>query len=72
MVFPFSIGWFVKKDSPYKSMVDLKGKKVPVGFTANSAQQRSFHATLAADGLKPEDFDGVPVAHVVRAADDFM
>ena len=72
VVFPFNIGWFVKKDAPYKSMTDLKGKKVPVGFTANSAQQRSFLATLAADGLKPTDFDGVPVAHVVRAADDFM
>lgn len=72
VVFPFNIGWFVKKDSPYKSMVELKGKRVPIGFTANSAQQRSFLATLAADGLKPSDFDGVPVAHVVRAADDFM
>jgi TRAP transporter TAXI family solute receptor len=72
VVFPFNIGWFVKKDSPYKSLTDLKGKKVPVGFTANTAQQRSFLATLAADGLKPSDFDGVPVAHVVRAADDFM
>lgn len=72
VVFPFNIGWFVKKDAPYKSMIELKGKKVPVGFTANSAQQRSFYATLAADGLKASDFDGVPVAHVVRAADDFM
>jgi uncharacterized protein len=72
VVFPFNIGWFVKKDSPYKSLTDLKGKKVPVGFTANTAQQRSFLAGLAADGLKPSDFDGVPVAHVVRAADDFM
>lgn len=71
VVFPFNIGWFVKKDAPYKSMVELKGKRVPIGFTTNSAQQRSFLATLAADGLKPSDFDGVPVAHVVRAADDF-
>ena len=39
-VFPFYIGWFVKKDSPYKSLADLKGKKFPVGFTANSAQRR--------------------------------
>jgi len=72
VVFPFNIGWFVQKDAPYKSMTELKGKKVPVGFTANSAQQRSFFATLAADGLKPSDFNGVPVAHVVRAAEDFM
>jgi uncharacterized protein len=71
-VFPYYIGWFVKKDSPYKSMVDLKGKRIAVGFTANSAQRTSVLATLAADGLKEADFDGVQVPHVVRGADDFM
>lgn len=71
-VFPYYIGWFVRKDSPYKSMVDLKGKRVAVGFTANSAQRTSVLASLAADGLKESDFDGVQVPHVVRGADDFM
>ena len=27
---------------------------------------------MAAFGVKPSDFDGVPVPHVVRGADDFM
>ena len=71
-VFPFYIGWYVKKDSPYKSMSDLKGKKVAVGFTANSAQRRVFEAGFAAYGVKESDFDGVGVPHVVRGADDFM
>jgi TRAP transporter TAXI family solute receptor len=71
-VFPYYIGWFVKKDSPYKSMVDLKGKRIAVGFTANAAQRASVLAALAADGLKEADFDGVQVPHVVRGADDFM
>jgi TRAP transporter TAXI family solute receptor len=71
-VFPYYIGWFVRKDSPYKSMVDLKGKRIAVGFTANSAQRTSVLASLAADGLKESDFDGVQVPHVVRGADDFM
>ena len=71
-VFPYYVGFFVKKDSPYKTLQDLKGKKFPVGFTANSAQRRIYLAGLAAEGLKESDFDGVPVPHVVRAADDFM
>jgi TRAP transporter TAXI family solute receptor len=71
-VFPFYVGWFVKKDSPYKSLAELKGKKFSVGFTANSAQRRIFLAGLAGEGLKESDFDGVPVPHVVRGADDFM
>ncbi|MGA7490327.1 MAG: TAXI family TRAP transporter solute-binding subunit [Xanthobacteraceae bacterium] len=71
-VFPFTVGWFVKKDAPYQTLSDLKGKKVAVGFTANSAQHRIYLAGLAAEGLKESDFDGVPVPHVVRGVDDFM
>lgn len=71
-VFPFSIGWFVRKDAPYKSLTDLKGKKIAVGFTANSAQLRFFRAGFAVYGVTEKDFDGVPVPHVVRGADDFM
>jgi TRAP transporter TAXI family solute receptor len=70
-VFPYYIGWYVKKDSPYRTLADLKGKKVPIGFTANAAQRMVFLAGFAAEGVKESDFDGVPVAHVVRAADDF-
>jgi TRAP transporter TAXI family solute receptor len=71
-VFPFYIGWYVKKDAPYKSLTDLKGKKVAIGFNANSAQRRVFLAGFAAYGVKEADFDGVVVPHVVRGADDFM
>lgn len=71
-VFPFTIGWYVKKDSPYKSLTELKGKKIAVGFTANSAQRRVVQATMAAYAVNEADFDSVPVPHVVRGADDFM
>jgi TRAP transporter TAXI family solute receptor len=71
-VFPYYIGWFVKKDSPYRSLSDLKGKKLAIGFTANSAQRRTHLGGLATEGLTEADFDGVPVPHVVRGADDFM
>lgn len=71
-VFPYYLSWYVKKDSPYKTLADLKGKKIAAGFTANSAQHLSYQTTMAAFGVKPEDFDGVPVPHVVRGAADFM
>jgi len=71
-VFPYYLSWYVKKDSPYKSLADLKGKKIATGFTANSAQRTTYTAGLAAFGVKESDFDGVPVPHVVRGADDFM
>ena len=71
-VFPYYLSFFVKKDAPYQKLADLKGKKFPVGFNANSAQRRVYLAMLAGEQLKESDFAGVPVAHVVRAADDFM
>ncbi len=70
--FPYYLSWYVKKDSPYKSLADLKGKKIATGFTANSAQHTSYLAGLAAFGVKESEFEGVPVPHVVRGADDFM
>ena len=71
-VFPYYLSWYVHKDSPYKSLTDLKGKKIATGFTANSAQHTTYLAGLAAFGVKASDFNGVPVPHVVRGADDFM
>jgi len=71
-VFPFYVGFFVKKDAPYKTLADLKGKKVAVGYRANSAQRRIFLAMVAGENLSETDFDGVQVPHVVRGADDFM
>jgi len=71
-VFPYYLSWYVKKGSPYKTLADLKGKKIATGFTANSAQHTTYLAGLAAFGVKPSDFEGVPVPHVVRGADDFM
>jgi hypothetical protein len=43
-------------------------------LTATTApqQRRPVIAALAAEGLTEADFDGVPVPHVVRGADDFM
>jgi hypothetical protein len=70
-VFPFYIGWYVRKDAPYQKISDLKGKKVAVGYNTNSAQRQIVLAALANEGLSEADFDGVPVPHVVRAADDF-
>lgn len=70
-VFPFYVGWYVKKDSPYKKLADLKGKKVAVGFNTASAQRQIVLAMLANEGMSEADFDGVPVPHVVRGADDF-
>jgi uncharacterized protein len=70
VTFAYYLTWFVRKDSPYKTIADLKGKKVAVGYNANVSQRRSVLAQMASVGLTEADFDGVPVPHVVRGADD--
>ena len=70
-VFPFVIGWYVRKDAPYKMLADLKGKKIAAGFTTNTAQRQVYLSSLAAEGVSESDFEGVQVPHVVRGADDF-
>ncbi|MGE3246877.1 MAG: TAXI family TRAP transporter solute-binding subunit [Beijerinckiaceae bacterium] len=66
----YYLSWFVRNDAPYKSIKDLKGKKVAVGYNANVSQRRSVLSQMAAAGLKESDFDGVKVPHVVRGAED--
>lgn len=66
----YYLSWLVAKDAPYKTIADLKGKKVAVGYNANVSQRRSVLSQMAASGLTEADFDGVKVPHVVRGADD--
>lgn len=70
VTFPYYLAWFVRKDAPYKTIADLKGKKVAVGYNGSISQRRSVLSQMAAFGLTEADFDGVQVPHVVRGADD--
>jgi hypothetical protein len=68
---PLRVGFFVRKDSPIKSIVDLKGKRVPYGFSAMRALEPTVRAMLATANLTEKDIKPVMVPNVVRSADDF-
>ncbi len=68
---PFQVGPFVRKDSPYKTIADLKGKRVPSGWVQQTGNLPHSIAVLAAGGLTYNDVVQVPAVNVVRAADDF-
>lgn len=70
-VYPFQVGPFVRKDSPYKTVADLKGKRVPSGWVQQTGNLPHSIAVLAAGGLTYNDVVQVPAVNVVRAADDF-
>src|SRR5215472_11639825 len=72
VIFPLYSSVFVKKDSPVKTLADLKGKRLPYGFTAQVTLERIVDAIIATGGLQRKDVVPVLVPNVVRGADDFM
>jgi uncharacterized protein len=70
-IHPLRVGWYVRKDSGLKTIADLKGKRVPLGYSAMRTQEATTNAALAAAGLTPADVQSVPVPNVMRGADSF-
>ena len=71
VIFPIHVGLFVRKDSPIKSLADLKGKRIPYGYSAQLTLNRVNQAVLATAGLTEKDIVPVLVPNVTRGADDF-
>ncbi len=67
----FPTAFMVKKDSPIKTVADLKGKRIPVGWKAFRQGLVLMEATLATAGLTLKDVRGVPTIGLITAADDF-
>ena len=72
VIFPLYSSVFVRKDSPVKTLADLKGKRLPYGFTAQVTLERIVDAIIATGGLSRKDIVPVLVPNVIRGADDFM
>ncbi len=66
------LGIFVRKDSPIKTIADLKGKRVPTGWKAYPNVALNMGAILKSGGLTFADVDPVPVPELIRASEDFM
>jgi TRAP transporter TAXI family solute receptor len=70
-IHPLRVGFYVRKDGPLKTIADLKGMRVPLGYSAMRTQDAMTTAVLATAGLTPSDVQAVPVPNVVRGADAF-
>jgi TRAP transporter TAXI family solute receptor len=66
------VGFFVRKNSGMTKVADLKGKRVPTGFSAMLALEPTVRAILATAGLTEKDIKPVLVPNVIRSADDFL
>jgi TRAP transporter TAXI family solute receptor len=68
---PLYSEFFVAKDSPIKSVADLKGKRVPTGYASQRVLDVLTQGTLANGGLSYADIQQVPVPNVVGGAGEF-
>src|SRR5262249_39312702 len=61
-----------RKDSGMRTIADLKGKRVTMGYSAMRQIDQVTRAQLATAGLSEADVKPILVPNVVRSADDFM
>jgi len=71
-LFPLKVGFWVRRDSPIKSIADLKGKRVSAGFNAQRSVQKIMESVLANGGLDMGDVTPVMVPNIIRGAEDFI
>ncbi len=69
---PLYSEFLVAKDSPIKSIADLKGKRVPSGYASQRVLQVLTMGALANGGLSMKDVQGVPVPNVVGGANEYL
>ena len=67
---PLYSEFFVRKDSPIKTIADLKGKRVPTDYVSQRVLDVLSRGTLANGGLTYDDIQKVPVPNVVGGADE--
>jgi hypothetical protein len=64
--------FFVRKDTTMRTIADLKGKRVSLGYSAMRNLDVVARAMLATAGLTEKDVSPVLVPNVIRSADDFI
>lgn len=72
VLFPLHLGPYVRKDSKYKTLADVKGARMSSKLTKQKIALLTGVAMLANAGIKPSDMIGVPAANGTRMVDDFI
>jgi len=72
IMYPLRVALFVRKDSDYKSITDLKGKPMPDGYTSQKILLPILDAMYATAGMTRDQFEPIQVPNVVGGANDFI
>jgi TRAP transporter TAXI family solute receptor len=68
-LFPLPVAYVVPADSPIKTMRDIKGQRIPVGFVGQLTLKVIQDAIFGAIGLTMKDVTGVPVVNTFQGVD---
>jgi TRAP transporter TAXI family solute receptor len=68
---PLRGAFWVRKDTNMRTMADLKGKRVGMGYSAMRTIDPMVKAILSTGGLTEKDVTPVLIPNVIRGADDF-
>ncbi len=68
---PLVVGMFVRKDSPIKTIADMKGKRYPSKWSQFPNAIPLSKGIFATEGMTFKDIKGVPVTNIIRGANDF-
>jgi TRAP transporter TAXI family solute receptor len=71
LLHPLRGAFWVRKDTTMKTIADLKGKRVGMGYSAMRTIDPLVKAILATGGLTEKDIVPVLIPNVIRGADDF-
>jgi len=71
VLYPLRNTIFVRKDSKYKTLADLKGTRGPIGFTNQKILTAVTNAALAPGGVTLDDMKGVRVANIIANVNAF-
>lgn len=71
ILYPLRNTIFVKKDSKYKTLADLKGARGPVGFTNQKVLTAVTNAALAPGNVSLSDMQGVRVSNIISNVNAF-
>ncbi|MEJ2175487.1 MAG: TAXI family TRAP transporter solute-binding subunit [bacterium] len=72
ILYPLRVAFFVRKDSPIKTVADLKGKRVVDGFSSQKTIPPLLDAEYATAGMSRKDITPVNVPNVVGGANAFI
>lgn len=72
VIAPIQAGLFVRKDSPIKSIREIKGKRIVYDLSAHPSLALVLDGMLANAGLSINDMVKVSVPTVVRGMDEFV